>query len=96
MRVCANILGRAPLAVLIADRASRVTVKAIASHSECTGARTVGRMRVLMIAPTFLVVHHHQFCFIADRASRVTVKAIALRASHSECTDHRTGLKCVF
>ena len=36
---CANILGCAPSAVLlIADSASRVTVMAIASHSDCTGA----------------------------------------------------------
>ena len=44
---------------LIADR---VTVKVFAlraSHSECTCAHTV--RRVLMIAPTFLVVHRQQF-----------------------------------
>ena len=40
-------------------------------------------MRVLMIAPTFLVVHCFVKFLISDRASRVTVKAIA---SHSECT----------
>ena len=71
---------------LIANRASRVTVKATpfrASHSRSTGGHGVGGMRVLMIAPTFLVLHRQQFFLIADRASRITVKAIA---SQCECT----------
>ena len=80
------------LILLIADRASKVTVKAIAlcgSHSECTGERTVGRIFYACLR------HHSWLCtvsssvrfLIADHASRVIVKAIA---SHSECTGART------
>ena len=76
---------------LIADRESRVTVKAIAlcaSHSCGTGGSTLGRV---LNACFNDCAKHSWLCtvsssvrfLIADRTSRVTIKAIALRASHS-------------
>ena len=70
---CANILGCAPSAVLvIADRASRATVMAIASHSDCTGALNTNNDCANMCT-----VNSSVRFLIADRARCVTVKAIA-------------------
>ena len=78
---------------LIADRESRVTVKAIAlcaSHSCGTGGSTLGRV---LNACFNDCAKHSWLCtvsssvrfLIADRASRVTVKPIALQDHPSHC-----------
>ena len=76
---------------MIADRASRVIVKAIALRSGSTGGHAVGRVSNACFNDCaniqFLVVHRQQFFLIAGSASSATVKAIA---SHSKCAGART------